>query len=60
VRVKAVFGNADGLLWPGAYVKVNLVMRTLPMLAARSSGVRLDSRRPDGPCWPSSAASMPC
>ena len=29
VRAKAQFGNADEVLWPGAFVKVRLVVRTL-------------------------------
>ncbi|MEO8124227.1 MAG: efflux RND transporter periplasmic adaptor subunit [Burkholderiales bacterium] len=30
VRVKAVFDNKQQMLWPGAYVNVQLVVRTLP------------------------------
>lgn len=30
VRLKAVFDNKQQLLWPGAYVSVQLVVRTLP------------------------------
>ena len=30
VRLKAVFDNKQHLLWPGAYVSVQLVVRTLP------------------------------
>jgi RND family efflux transporter MFP subunit len=30
IRVKAQFGNSDGLLWPGQYVNTRVTVRTIP------------------------------
>jgi len=30
IRVKAQFGNGDGLLWPGQYVNTRVTVRTIP------------------------------